>query len=54
MRKMQDPGIIRRQLADFLEEDDPLLMGAPQRLGHPRRQALGLRCGGPQGQATTL
>ena len=26
----QHTGLIRRQLADFLEEDDPLLVGAPQ------------------------
>lgn len=48
IRKCTDHGIIRRQLADFLEEDDPLLMGAPQRLRAIPEAALGLRCGAPR------
>ncbi|XP_069427563.1 RING finger protein 151 [Ovis canadensis] len=53
MRKMhRTTGIIRRQLADFLEEDDPLLMGAPQEAEAIPEGSVGVEVWGPQGQAT--
>ena len=53
MRKMhRTTGIIRRQLADFLEEDDPLLMGAPQEAEAIPEGSIGVEVWGPQGQAT--
>lgn len=54
MRKMhRTTGLIRRQLADFLEEHDLQLVGAPQEEAEATPEgSIGAEVWGPQGQAT--